>query len=177
MIEDHIDVQEIVDLMSTARSSRQIVSIYTDPTNWRTCSVGTVLAIDFVFVALHGLDPEGKPDAIVLRRLDEIFRVDIGTEYEQRIASLSVKETVNFILPDRKLLRAVLNLGKELGTMVSVWGSDNEYSADGFVETLKEEIIALVPAIDDSSKTRSVGLSVIRFDAISAVDVDIKKNS
>lgn len=64
------------------------VSIYTDSDDPEYFSFGYIAGVDDEFVYLSHITPRGLEDGILLKRLDEVFRLEYSGEYEKRLVRL-----------------------------------------------------------------------------------------
>lgn len=65
-----------------------VVSVYSDQNEPANCSVGFIDALSSEQFVMKHITPEGINDGYIIRRLKDIFRVDINGEYERKIGLL-----------------------------------------------------------------------------------------
>lgn len=66
----------------------RIVSIFSDYNNMEKCTVGFIGNFDDDFVLIKCVNTNGEEDGLAIRRVDNIFRIDIGGEYESKLQKL-----------------------------------------------------------------------------------------
>ena len=77
-----------LEILKGAKSEGKIVSIYVEPQNWDSFSLGFVDLIDDNYVRLKSLNKFGEFDGYEIRSLDEIIKIEMDGKYERKIDSL-----------------------------------------------------------------------------------------
>lgn len=121
-----------------------IVSIFSNRNQPDACSVGYVEAITEDQVLLNHVTPTGLADGIVIRRLEDVFRVDINGLYEQKLHRLYFlqHQSHQTLLLDpanteTNLFNEILIQAQKLGLIVNVCIDETE-TQDNIIGLTKE---------------------------------------
>lgn len=77
-----------IEPLAKALSEFSIVSVYTDRSEPDHFAAGFVAAVSDDYVILKHVTPTGRYDGYALRRMEDVFRLDSGGEYEKALAAL-----------------------------------------------------------------------------------------
>ncbi|MFU0789869.1 MAG: EAL domain-containing protein [Virgibacillus proomii] len=99
-----------------------VVSIYSNQYEPEKCSVGYVDTLSTEQFIMKHITPEGLSDGYIVRRLDDIFRVDFNGEYEKRIDLLYTLQQQKHESLFEEQMRKDSNLFKE--TFISAKNKD-----------------------------------------------------
>jgi len=151
-------MNDIREILEKIKSTNEIVSIHYDPFNMSSCSVGLVEAIDENFVRLKALSTHGQDAGYEVRRINEIFKIEIGGYYEKKIAFLNnnigkVFSEKQLGLPynEETILMGCLKQAMIHHLIVVVWCEDSEDSIIGYVKQIAKDSICFL-SIDDYGK-------------------------
>lgn len=64
------------------------VSIYTDRYDLESFSVGYIAAIEDPFIYINHISTRGEEDGMILRRIEDIFRIEYDGSYEKKLERL-----------------------------------------------------------------------------------------
>jgi hypothetical protein len=121
----------------------KIISVYTNRYQPEKCSVGFIDSLTSEHFIMKHVTPEGISDGFIVRRIEDIFRVDVDGEYEQRINllySLQNQQHQNFVKVDEirksNLFKESLLIAQKQKLVVSVCIDDTENQDDiiGYVK-------------------------------------------
>lgn len=154
-----------------------MISVYSNINEPDKCSVGIVEAVaDEHFIMKH-VTPNGLYDGYVIRRLDQIFRLDFNGQYEQRLEllyKLQNQRHQNFFKNKIKMSNFcadVLLMAQKSNFIVSVCIDETETQDDivGFVNHVKdtESIISRI-----SFEGLEDGESVFLIDDVVKINCD-----
>ena len=79
------------DVLKGLVGTSEIVSVFCNPDDAYKACVGYVVAVSDEYFIIQGVTFDGYADGYLLRHYDEIFRLDINGEYEQRLMCLYQK--------------------------------------------------------------------------------------
>lgn len=175
--EEEVDMSLIKRELEKARRSRRIVSIYSDRTSPLSSSVGYVNNIGKQTVSINGLSRDGEPDGIIIRKLANIFKVEVGDRYAQKLTVLSsARARVELAQPvpayegGMGTFYTALKRAQSERLVVSVWletDSDETYTT-GFVHLITSKEV-LLNKLDDWG--RPDGNVIVAVADIEALDV------
>jgi hypothetical protein len=163
--------------LEKARRLGLIVAIYSDRNSPASSSVGYVSHLGRHVITLNAFTRDGQPDGVVLRRAANIFKVEVGDTYAQRLAALSKQRTHLESTASRgtagereENFYQALKRARSKQTVVSVWlkmDTDEAYMS-GLVHSLSESEV-LLNRLDDYG--RPDGNVVFRIVDIEALDI------
>jgi len=123
-----------------------IVSIYTNRIDPEVFACGYIMGVDKRYVYIKHITPGGEEDGIVVRRIEKIYRIEYGGNYENRIGKLyklkkQTHEKYNLVIGDLDNL-LLLSKEQELIMTISI-GSEGEAEITAIVHSVKDEKIYL----------------------------------
>lgn len=142
-----ICITHILNFLNRSMESREIISVFTDREQPEKCSVGIVAAVSQEQVLINHITPLGRYDGYVVRRIDNIFGVDIDGQYEQKLEILyNLQAQTHPQILNRKIsaedniFLEVLNRAQECDLIVNVCVDDSETqeSIIGFVKNISD---------------------------------------
>ena len=83
------------ELLERFHRSGKHISLYHEADTPDTFSFGTVLCLDDDFVLMQLLSPDGGYDGIALFSLDEIIRIEVDTQYAEKMNTLMESAQMN----------------------------------------------------------------------------------
>lgn len=121
----------------------QIVSIYCDRDNPASHLTGFVHELSEEYVLIRHVNPDGLYDGFVLVRQEDVFRVDYGGKYEQKVQALyNIKKQTHPELPnDTSLYSSLLGFCNAHQLVISVELEDTIVS--GFIVLFDYDYIHL----------------------------------
>ena len=148
----------------------QIVSVFCNPDGAYKSCVGYIVAVSDEYFIMKGVSFDGYADGYLLRRFDEIFRLDTNCEYEQRLMYLygRLKQShADFDAFSENLLVDFFMHAKDNRLVVGVGVRD--YSAKsmyGFVEEIdcENQTLTFIDLNDNGKETG--GNYLITFDTV-----------
>ena len=156
------------------RETGQLVSLYCAPRRPTTNVQGMVDFVSTDDVLLRSVTGRGLYDGFVLRRLEDVYRVEYGGDYEQRVSYLFQRREhrhVPFLPPldvSSNLTREALLAAQRHDLMVRIEILGKE-CRDAWVTSIEEEIVTL-NVIEISGHPD--GHAQIELDAITAINID-----
>lgn len=173
-------MSEIYKLLSSLLSSGKLVSLHYDPRNMSACSVGYVDALDQEYVRLKAISSYGSDAGYEIRRIDEIFKVDIDGAYEKKLSFLRMNAQSIFddqTLPppadkQKSLLDASLEQAMALRLITVVWCADSADSIIGYVKAMISDSIT-IESIDEMG--RPDGEVLLAKNTIESIDCNSNK--
>ena len=148
----------------------EIVSVFCNPDDEYKSCVGYIVAVSDEYFIMKGVTFAGHADGYLLRHFDEIFRVDINCEYEQRLMYLYNKLNQSHICFDvsgENLLAAFFMHAKNNHLVVGVGVRDyNAKSIYGFVKEIdcENQTLTFIDLNDSGKETG--GSCLIAFDSV-----------
>ena len=164
----------IYESLDLARQKNQLVSLHSSPDDWPKCSVGYVKFLSNDYVLIKAVDKYGFDAGYELRQISEVFRVDIGGSYENRLSFLNsnqrrIPHDIEILTSEDNMLISTLLCAKSESLAVTIVGSDKGDSISGFVSQISDRILTL-KVIDDNGLED--GLSIIDLGEIASVDIN-----
>lgn len=138
-------------LLKRSMNENIMVAVYSNKNRPDTCSVGYVDSITKDMVLIKHVTPHGLTDGFVIRRLEDVFRIDINGQYENKLQRLyflqeqSHHAITSQLNSEVDLFVGILNISQKFGKVVDVCIDDTESQADivGFVKEVKENEVII----------------------------------
>ena len=156
----------------------RIVALYSNRNRPSASSIGFVNSVKNEVLSLNSITTSGEPDGIVMRKLSDIFKLEIGDVYAQKLGMLiskasQAKASAPFSLSGVRLesFLAALESARKAQVVVSVWlqmDSDDTY-VSGFVGRIMGKQV-LLNKLDDFG--RPDGNVIFGADDVDALDID-----
>ena len=104
--------------------TQKVASLYFDKDNPFSHLTGRILQIRQNEVLIAHISMHGCYDGYILKRIDDLYRVDVDGKYEQKIGRLySIKgqshPPISIDASDRSLLQTLLNFAKQARLIVT----------------------------------------------------------
>ena len=162
--------------LKLANEANIVVSIFTDIYNKEKCSTGFIKSIDKTDILLKHLNQNGESDGYILRRIEDIYRIDIDGLYENKLKKLYYYKNEEH----DKLLLENKNIRYELLLFAEQHRKFLEISID--YDNEQEIIVGYIKRIDTENdnffinKVNSYGvddgITVIHIDDIISLNYD-----
>lgn len=168
----------IIIFLKRSMSQNVIVSVFSDREQPDKCSVGYIDTIAEEQVLIKHVTPTGMVDGFMIRRLEDVFRVDIDGQYEQKIQQLYTLQGqchqmlfTNQVKNDSNLFKEALANSQKLAIVVNICIDETESqdSIIGFVKEISDNEV-VVSRISDNGLAD--GESVILLDDIIKLNCD-----
>ncbi len=128
-------------MLSELCLSRKFVSIYTNCEEPSKFYYGTILAVNDKEIAIDMTLPDGGNDGIVAEKVDKVFRIEIGGQYEKKmkkLCSLNPYKPFEGRLDNSNIMESILLLALRLKEIVSIELLDSGYDdIVGFVDVIE----------------------------------------
>jgi len=163
----------IESILEEAKSKNTLVSVYVDSDDWDQYSVGYVDVITDTHIRLRAISKNGESAGFEIRVLSEIFKVEFGGKYEQKLEKLIDNQGKIFkeISPKQdgsdNLIFSALQQSLNESVVIVVWGNDPDDSLVGCVEKLEGDSVS-IRLINEFGEDD--GLSTIEVDEITSLD-------
>ncbi|MBU2714148.1 hypothetical protein [Zooshikella harenae] len=167
----------IKEILEQAQSKGTLVSVYVDSDDWDQYSVGYVDLITETHVRLRSISKNGEDAGFEIRPLSEIFKIEHGGKYEQKIEKLIQNQGSIFseVKPSSSsssdLIRDSLQQSLDESVCVVVWGGDPDDSLVGYVENMESGLVS-IRLINEFGEDD--GLSTIEIDEITSLDFNTR---
>jgi len=170
----------VISTLQKLMKHNTIVSIYPDINNSECFSVGFIEAMSNDHIIIKSISKNGQYDGYIIRKIENIFRVDFDGDYEKRLKILYEIQKQEHHKLIQKKARKDTNLFREaLKSSMS-----NKYVVSiELIFTDEEEGEGLFGWVKNISETEVLisklsyyghddGCSIIRFDNIAAINCD-----
>jgi len=121
----------------------EIISVYCNPDDNYATIVGFAAQIDDDYLICNEVSRTGEYDGYVLRKAEQIFRIDHGSYYENSLTKAFAHEKSKHknIPNDKSVFINFINFAKETGLVVSVGIREHSgsYSVTGYIDSIDEE--------------------------------------
>lgn len=151
---------------------RKVVSLYYDLNNMDAHLTGYIEGFSGEEILVAHISSHGLYDGYILKRIDEIYRIDYDGKYEKKIERLyTIKQQSHKKIPfnnDMKtILEDALHFAQNNNYIISLEFSDSYIS--GIIDSFNDRLISIRIVEDDGSES---GISVIEFSDIDTISVD-----
>ncbi|AUS09487.1 hypothetical protein C1X05_12120 [Laceyella sacchari] len=168
----------ILEALKRSLYKGMIVSVYSDRNQPGNFSAGFIDAIsDEQFVMKH-VTPEGTNDGYIMRRIEDVFRVDVHGEYEQRLRLLYTlqkqrhEDFLNGAVTEQSnLFVESLTIAQARNLIVTICIDETESQDDitGFVKEINTEEVTIARI---SSNGSNDGESIFLIEDITKMNCD-----
>ena len=167
----------IASIIDTKLGAHEIISVFCNPEDNYSAAVGFAAAADDDYFVLKNVSTAGTYDGYVLRKKDQIFRVDHKTAYENNLLKLYMHYGQSHVCVEIEggLLPGFLAFAKRAHLVACIGARDySGSSVSGFIETIdvENEVVSLHLLNDDGAFDGYVDIS---FEAIVRMSVDCEK--
>lgn len=157
----------------------EIISVFGNPNDSYSAVVGYLVACDEKFFVLQHVTEHGRYDGYVLRRKDQVFRMDEKTSYETSLQKLYeyYGESHDEFVFDGDLLAGFLSFAKAKQFVIGIGVKDYDSSSIlgyvDFIDVQGETVV--VHQINDQGLFD--GFSTVVFDSIVRISCDCEKDA
>lgn len=149
------------------------MSLYSNVENKDAFNVGFIVDYDSKFLLLNSISEYGKYDGILLIYIDDIFRIDIDSNYENKLLRLlNNKEITNYKFKKiGSCIEKLFNYAKENNSIISISFFDSDYKSDviGKVKSYNTNLVEIC-CYDEYGKVD--GISYINISEINYASLD-----
>jgi hypothetical protein len=166
----------MIAILKDALASQELVSIYADPSRPGSCSVGKIYSIGKTVFAMKSMTQDGRDDGILLRKVENVFKIEGGGKYEKKIGFLHEEQLR--LVKDRTYdlkqfadFSTALRYASKQKFVISVWmemDDDDEYQS-GYISSITTKTFKL-DRLDDFGIAN--GFSVLKIEYIQGMDID-----
>lgn len=161
------------EMLENFKKSKKLVSLYSNVENKDAFNVGFIVDYDSEFLLLNSISTYGKYDGILLIYIDDIFRIDIDSKYENKLLKLlSNGEIINYEFKRTgSCMEKILDYAKENDSIISIsfFDSDNKSDVVGKVKSYNDNQIE-ISCYDEYGEAD--GISYINTDEVNYVSLD-----
>ena len=167
----------IASIVDTKLGVNEIISVFCNPEDNYSASVGFAVAADDDYFVLKNVSISGTYDGYVLRKKDQVFRVDQKTAYENNLLKLYTHYGQSHVRVEIEggLLPGFLMFAKNGNLVAGIGVRDYTGSSVlGFIETIdaENEMVSLHLLNDDGTFD---GYADISFASICRISADCEK--
>ncbi|SFS64021.1 hypothetical protein [Marininema halotolerans] len=145
---------QIQSVLANSMKADEIISVYTDRNDPSSFSAGVITALSNQHIVMRHVTPDGLSDGYLVRRVDDIFRIDVKGKYEERLKQLYTLQGQShdhLLLPDVheknevNLILQCLTHAKEHRDIVSLSIDDTGELDDlvGFVKEIGDDVVEI----------------------------------
>ena len=160
-------------MLENFKKNKKLVSLYSNVENKDTFNVGFIVDYDSKFLLLNSISEYGKYDGILLIYIDDIFRIDIDSNYENKLLRLlNNKEITNYKFKKiGSCIEKLFNYAKENNSIISISFFDSDYKSDviGKVKSYNTNLVEIC-CYDEYGKVD--GISYINISEINYASLD-----
>lgn len=131
----------MIDYLYELLSQKTYTSVYFSPNNTKSFAFGRILSIDGTNVEIYLVSPNGDFDGILVKPIDDIFRVQNDGQYSDKMTRLMmdyVHEPEKYVLKCNNLFESVLSFASDNELIVSIELLNSGYDdVIGFVQEIK----------------------------------------
>lgn len=161
------------EMLENFKKNKKLVSLYSNVENKDTFNVGFIVDYDSKFLLLNSISEYGKYDGILLIYIDDIFRIDIDSNYENKLLRLlNNKEITNYKFKKiGSCIEKLFNYAKENNSIISISFFDSDYKSDviGKVKSYNTNLVEIC-CYDEYGKVD--GISYINISEINYASLD-----
>jgi hypothetical protein len=160
-------------LLCDSEDTNQIVDLYSDTSNTDKFSAGFIVALSSDDVVIAHIAPGGKYDGFMLKKIDNIFRADIGSKYDATIQKLYLQQSqahTKFRSEFENLSKGFLYFAKTNNYVATIELLDsNLEDVKGFIDDVAEDTVKIRKL---NQYGESDGYSIVYIDDISFITCD-----
>lgn len=161
------------EMLENFKKNKKLVSLYSNVENKDAFNVGFIVDYDSKFLLLNSISEYGKYDGILLIYIDDIFRIDIDSNYENKLLRLlNNKEITNYKFKKiGSCIEKLFNYAKENNSIISISFFDSDYKSDviGKVKSYNTNLVEIC-CYDEYGKVD--GISYINISEINYASLD-----
>lgn len=167
------EVNRMMALLNEFIGKKQVIELYSDPLHTDKFSAGYILAVSSEDVIMAHIAPNGVYDGFMLKKANDIFRVDTLGEYDstlQKLYTIQSQTHPKFRATSNNLVISFLDFAKSHHYVTTIQLFDSGLDdIQGFVEDVDDNIVIIgkvtIYGEDD-------GRSSVRIDNISFLTCD-----
>ena len=162
----------MIDSLLDCCKRKKLVSLYCDPENSQTHYTGYIEGINDCEIVISHISKNGFYDGYILRKTEDIYRIDYSGDYDKRIEDLYKAKGQRHEIPlekknEESLFFFVLRFAKECGYVVSLIFNDDHRS--GTIKHYTEDAVCL-NALNDNGEQD--GVVIVKTANILVVEID-----
>lgn len=161
------------EMLENFKKNKKLVSLYSNVESKDAFNVGFIVDYDSKFLLLNSISEYGKYDGILLIYIDDIFRIDIDSNYENKLLRLlNNKEITNYKFKKiGSCIEKLFNYAKENNSIISISFFDSDYKSDviGKVKSYNTNLVEIC-CYDEYGKVD--GISYINISEINYASLD-----
>ncbi len=179
-------INDFLSILREAYKRNDMVAVYTDPSHPECAIVGYIDSLSAKQIAMKHVTPEGISDGYVIRRIEDVFRVDVNGEYERRLAQLYQLQNQQHedlfpqsVTLQSDLFREGLIIAQEGNFVVAICMDETEEQMNlvGFVKKVRSQTVTLsrisVDGLDDGESTFFID-DIVRMNCNTADERNLK---
>ncbi len=152
--------------------SGQFAAIYTNDADTSSFIFGRVIVTDDKYLAIQPVTQDGEADGILIKLCDDVFRIDIGGRYVERMKKLMNHYNVNLVnynIDEKNIVDSIMDIAKHERCVMSIeleksgiddiTGFVKEYNQEGIVL----DVIDSFGSADGISSARKASISQISY--------------
>lgn len=148
------------------------VSIYSNSNDMSKFIYGRIISVNEDYIAIYMISPDGDFDGILVKQVDEVVRVEVGGQYDEKMKKLLLScelPAFDHIFCDN-FFESLLQVAVKTKKIVSIELMNSGYDdVVGYAEELNRETCT-IKQVD--SYGHSDGVSIIAIDRISQISYD-----
>lgn len=161
------------EMLENFKKNKKLVSLYSNVESKDAFNVEFIVDYDSKFLLLNSISEYGKYDGILLIYIDDIFRIDIDSNYENKLLRLlNNKEITNYKFKKiGSCIEKLFNYAKENNSIISISFFDSDYKSDviGKVKSYNTNLVEIC-CYDEYGKVD--GISYINISEINYASLD-----
>ena len=157
----------MIEMMQKYAENGEFVALYTDLANTTSFIYGRILAVNDTWVAILPVTQDGAADGLLVKRCEDVFRMDVGGEYAKKMCRLE-----SYSIDAEEIAASVLRLAKTEHGIVSVEIEDSGIDdITGFVRDSNEntvtfDVVDSYGASDGIAMIKASGITQIEYNGI-----------
>lgn len=152
-----------------------VISVYTDASDTEKFSAGFYLGNDDTDILLAHITPYGKYDGYLTKRIDDVFLVETGNQYCEKLAKLFSLQNQKYeqIFKNEFIIIDLISWAQKNHKIVSIELVDSGcFDVQGYIQSFESGLIKIT-CIDDFGKNN--GISYVKLQDISSIVCDSEK--
>ena len=152
--------------------NKTIASFYCNPDDCTAHYTGFVEKFNENEILIAHISPNGYYDGYILRHIDDVYRIDYDSDYENKIAKLycfrnQQHKLIDTFEDDDMIICPLLDYAKKYNLVVTLEFEDNSIS--GFINGYSGDVVC-INCLNESGIEN--GISTVNLDDIEAICVD-----
>ena len=156
------------DVLVKVRDSENLVALYTDINDYNAFAVGYVQRLSNDKIIILNIGPHGEFDGYSACYIDDIYRVEIGSKYLQKIEKIKKFDISDVfkINEEEECFCAILKTALKIKKIVIIDCCNSEFGVKGHVIEYSNEIVRILQLTEYGELD---GETVIRFNEINKI--------